>query len=161
MGRDTLTRPYIVLGRHKPPVWNPRKVGKYITNLTAELGLTPLRDKKQKTQFTAPWYSRALSAEVRKRTPMNNRAEGWHQDGDLDDGAEMDHVLILWSSNTPVEIRADDEIFIPKPYEIIAVSNLSCFHRRPPYANRVRWRFRQKIKNDSQAKKVLDKRVKV
>lgn len=132
-------------------------MGRYIVDLTKSLGLTPLCDPKQKTQFTAAWFSRKNSAEVRKRTPLNKRAEGWHQDGDLDDGSIMDHGLVLWSSNTPVEIMVGNDKYIPEPYEIILVKNLSCVHRRPPYAKKIRWRFRQKVKNNDTMQIILDK----
>lgn len=139
---------YAVLDVYIPPRWDVWEVARHLTGLTKSLGLTPLCDPAQKTQFTADWFSTRLSAEIRRRTPNNPRAEGWHQDGDLDKGSIMDHALVLWSTNTPVELKVGDKIYQPKPHEVILVKNLSCVHRRPPYAQRVRWRFRQKVKND-------------
>lgn len=154
MGRDTLA-PFVILGDYWPPEWSPKRVGEDLLAVTHALGLSPLQDYAQKTQYTAPWYSEYWSAEVRRRTPSNTRAEGWHQDGDLDRGANMDMGLVLWSTNTPVEVMLDGKIFQPKPRQIILLHNLSCVHRRPPYAEFVRWRFRQKVKHDSMCKKLL------
>jgi hypothetical protein len=140
-------KPYVSLGFYKPPKWSTKLVGEYITSLTKDLGLIPNQDAKHRHQYKAPWNSKSLCAYVRRRTVTNPRAEGWHQDGDLVPGALMDDSLVLWASNTPTELKVGDTVYIPKPYEIILFRNLSCQHRRPPGAPKVRWLFRQRVRN--------------
>lgn len=139
------SKPYVVLSTYWPQRWSPRQVGIDLTSLTQSLGLIPISDPHHRHQTKAPWCSIPLCAYVRRRTVRNTRAAGWHQDGDLVAGSEMDDCLVLWSTNTPTELMVGDTVFTPNPREVIIFRNLSCLHRRPTDAPRVRWFFRQRV----------------
>jgi len=109
------------------------------------MGLIPLKDPVHGPQTWVPWFSEKLHAEVKRRTPKNPKGEDWHQDGDLDPGSNMDHALVLWSSNTPTEFEHEGVVYQPKRMEVVIARNLGCMHRRPPGAPRIRWLFRQRV----------------
>ena len=109
--------------------------------------MIPFDDPKHRHQVKASWCDEKLVAYVRRRTVHNPKASGWHQDGDLT-GEDMDFSIVLWASNTPAHIMKDDgRIWSPKPYEVVLIRNLDVTHRRPPEAPRVRWIFRQLVRN--------------
>lgn len=139
-------KPYVVLDVYKPPKWRAWRVGKDLTNLTEVTGLVPISDPAHRHQVKAAWCSKELVAYVRRRTVSNPRAGSWHQDGDLVPGSKMNDCLVLWTTNTPTEIKSlTGEIYVPKPYEVILFKNLSCYHRRPSECPKVRWLFRQRV----------------
>ena len=135
--------PYKVLGVYKPKIWNARKIGNDLTKITKDFGLVPLRDKDSRYE-KASWHDSKLHAHLRRRTLIKPEGAQWHQDGDFGH-VTMRHFLVLWSTNTPTELKANGVIYQPKPFEIILVDNLACFHRRPPDAPRKRWFFRQRV----------------
>lgn len=139
-------RPYIVLGTYNPTKpWRAWKVGRDLTELTRSHGLVPIRDPKHRHQ-RGSWRSRKLCAYVRRRTVSNPKAASWHQDGDLVAGAQMDNCLVLWSSNTPTQIKGlDGEIYTPNPREVILFRNRGCYHKRPDNCPLIRWLFRQRV----------------
>ena len=150
--------PYLSLGLYKPSRWRASVVGRDLTNLTCELGLQPHYDPMHgPLKLTGRnWVSKALHAEVRRRTFKTQMAEGWHYDGDTTPGSRPDCALVLWASNNPTEIcwrdnlKNDEEhfekgIWQPRPYEVVIFRNLSCLHRRPASVPRVRWVFRQRV----------------
>lgn len=137
-------KPYISLGIYNPPRWNAWLVGHDLTNITKEFELVAISDPKHRHQRGA-WRSRALCAYVRRRTVRNRKATSFHQDGDLAVGSQMDNCLVLWSSNSPTELRVGTTVYKPKHREVILFRNLACFHRRPPECPRIRWLFRQRV----------------
>ena len=140
-----MVKPYIVLGTYHPSRWKPHKVGRDLVKLTQEYGLVPLKDSVHGPQTWAPWCSEKLHAEVKRRTPRNPKGEDFHQDGDLDPGSRMDCAIVLWSSNTPTEIKVEGHTYRPNRREVILFRNLAGFHRRPPATRRIRWVFRQRV----------------
>jgi hypothetical protein len=136
--------PFKVLAVYKPPKWSARRVGRDLCKISAEAGYSPLADSVHGPQLWCPWVSEKLHAEVKRRTPKKRKGADWHQDGDLDPGSQMNHILILWTTNTPTEFRVGNKVYRPKPYEVVAFHNLSGHHRTPPDAKRVRWLFRQR-----------------
>lgn len=137
----------ILLDYYMPKRWSPRLVGHDLTNLTRDLGFVPSQDPAIGwDNFKAPWHSRKLCAYVRRRTVKNPRATDWHQDGDLIDDVVLDDYLVLWSSNTPTELRDfGGVVHTPPRRAVILVDNTACYHRRPPEAPHVRWLFRQRV----------------
>lgn len=137
---------YELLGRYKPTVWKCYRIGRDLCNFTRSLGFRPLKDPVHGPQLWVPWVSETLHAEVKRRTPRNPKGEDWHQDGDLDPGSRMDCGIILWSNLTPTQFRdSTGRVVQPKPYEVVYIRNLACFHRRPPDAPRNRFIFRQRV----------------
>lgn len=136
-----MVTPYKVLATYKPSVWKAWKIGRFITDLTRKMGLTPLPNSDTRYQ-KAPWSSQSLHAHVRKRTLKTQDAEGWHRDGDYGH-VPMDHALVLWASTQPTEFRWEGKVYQPKPFEVILVKNIT--HRRPPNVPRERWIFRQRV----------------
>lgn len=139
-------KPYTILKeRYDPPTWSARRVGHDLTKLTKACGLTPLNDPNHRHQTKAAWYSRRLFAYVRRRTVKNPKAAQWHQDGDLDNGI-LNSGIVLWTSNTPTEVRGlDGNTYIIPNRSVVYIRNDLCVHRRPPSAPRVRWLFRQRV----------------
>lgn len=138
--------PYHMVSHYDPPEWNATRIGRELLEISRLLGLKPLRDGIQSPQTHVSWYDLENHAEVRRRTDRSPKGTEWHQDGDLKAGADMDHALLLWASNTPTEFRTPDgHIWQPAPRQVVLVRNLACQHRRPPNAPRVRWLFRQRV----------------
>ena len=137
--------PYMVLDVYKPYRWNPRIVGRDLTDLTKSHGLIPHVDPAHGPLTTVPWYSNKLHAEVRRRTFNTKKAEDWHYDGDTTPNSKPDCALVVWATNHPTEIKYNGTIYTPKPYEVIIFKNMDCTHRRPENCPRVRWVFRQRV----------------
>ena len=139
--------PYVILvRRYDPPRWNARLIGRALTKITKELGFEPLDDPNHRHQTKAAWCSKKLVANVRRRTVKNPKAASWHQDGDLDNGI-LNSGIIMWTSNTPTEVKGLDGTIYPLPNRaLVLIYNKACYHRRPPDAPRVRWLFRQRVK---------------
>ena len=149
--------PYKVLCTYKPSRWRASVVGRELTQITAELGLTPHVDPAHgPLPLTGRnWVSVPLHAEVRRRTFKTNMAEGPHFDGDTTPGSKPDCALVLWASNNATELKwrnylgndcfIDGKIYQPKPYELVIFHNLHCLHWRPKGVPRVRWIFRQRV----------------
>ncbi len=141
-----MPRPYIVLKqRYRPKRWRAWSIGRYLTRLTEERGLVPLDDSIHGPQTFRAWCNKDLHAECGWVTYKGNQGEGWHQDGDLAPGSQMDHAEVLWSNRTPTEFQYKGKIYQPKPFQVILVKNLSCMHRRPANAPKRRWFFRQRV----------------
>ena len=134
--------PYVVLGVYDPgpQPWKKWRIFRDLTRLTRDLGFTPLPGRSWKLVG-----QRGLHAEVRKRTVTGSQATGWHQDGDMDAGVEMDHAIVTWANVTPTEFKVGDKIYQPTPFEVVIALNLGCYHRRPPDAPNERWFFRQRV----------------
>lgn len=155
-------KPYISLGFYKPKVWNAREIGQHLVSLTRRAGFIPHDDPNHGPLALKgrAWHSQALHAEVRRRTCQNAQGEDWHYDGDTTPGSKPDCWIILWASNTPTWIKwrvchcyscagsnlgcVHEEIFKPGSYEVVALRNIECLHRRPPNCPRIRWVFRQR-----------------
>lgn len=138
--------PYIILQeRYVPKTWRAWRIGRDLTRLTKELGLVPLNDPIHGPQAFRAWCNEKLHAECGWVTYKNGQGEGWHQDGDLAPGSKMDHAEVLWANRTPTEFQYQGKIYQPKPFQVILVKNLSCFHRRPKNAPRRRFFFRQRV----------------
>lgn len=141
-----MSKPYIVLkSYYRPSIWRAWRVGRDLTRLTRELGLVPLNDPTHGPQTFRAWCSRKLHAECGWITYKGGQGEGWHQDGDLAPGSKMNHAEVLWASKTPTEFQYQGRVYQPKPFQVILVKNLSCFHRRPDNAPKRRWFFRQRV----------------
>lgn len=139
-------KPFLVLGTYHPPKWDPKRIGKDLTDLTRHYKLKPHVDPAHGAQAWAPWVDLSLHAEVKRRTTKAKAGEDWHQDGDTTPGAKMDCAIVLWSSNTPTEFKTESgEIYAPEPRQVVIFRNLGCHHRRPLNAPRVRWTFRQRV----------------
>jgi len=145
-----MSTPFVVVGTYRPTKYRASRIGKYLTRFTNDLGITPLKDGVHGAQATSIWCDEALHAEVR-RFAQHAQGSGWHQDGDMAPGSNMDHAAILWASVTPTEFSdmlVHAKIYRPEPYEIIIVRNLCGYHRSPPDAPKKptrRWFFRQRI----------------
>lgn len=141
-----LENPYKVLGIYRPK--KGRKawfIGRALTRRTALAGLSPLVDTNIKQNKGAAWYSEKLHSEVRKTAVLGSEGTSWHQDGDTSPGANMNHRLVVWASSNPTQFKFGDKIYQPKPYEIVMIDNLGCYHRRPPGVNGFRLSFRQRV----------------
>ena len=134
--------PYVVLAVFKPGPrpWRKSRIHRALTQLTHDLGFKPLPGRAWKLVG-----QRGLHAEVRKRAVPGTQATGWHQDGDMDPGVNMDHAIITWANVAPTEFKVGNNIFQPKPFEVVIVRNLGVYHRRPPGAPHERWLFRQRV----------------
>ena len=138
-------KPYIILGTYWPKRWRAWLIGRDITKITKDAGLIPIQDPMHRHQTKAAWCNTDLVAYVRRRTVKNPKALTFHQDGDLDTGSKMDNCLVLWSTNTPTELKVGTKIYRPPARSIILFRNLGCYHRRPENAPRIRWLFRQRV----------------
>ena len=141
-------KPYVVLAYYDPPRWSARAVGLHLTEITRQAGLKPLYDPIHPALEMA-WSNQALHAEVRWSTGKVYSAESWHQDGDTTPGSKMDNIMVLWASETPTEFMWNGQVYQPKPYELVAVRNLSVMHRRPAQCAEDRWLFRQRCATHS------------
>lgn len=142
-----MAKPYIVLKeRYRPKTWRAWCVGRDLTRLTRKEGLVPLADPAHEPQTFRAWYSKKLHAECGWITYKGGQGEDWHQDGDLAPGSQMDHAEVLWANRTPTEFQYKNKIYQPKPFQVVLVRNLACYHRRPADAPERRWIFRQRIK---------------
>lgn len=142
--------PYKVLTTYHPSKWRASIVGRDLTAITQEWGLSPHVDKSHGPLHLTGrnWVSYALHAEVRRRSFKTNQAESFHYDADLDPDGDPNCAIVLWASNTPTEIKfqkGDGTIFRPQAYELVIFDNMHCLHRRPAGAPRVRWVYRQRI----------------
>ena len=91
------------------------------------------------------WSSHKDHAEVRRTAVRGSQGTQWHQDGDTTT-EDMDFGLVLWSQHNCTEFKfSDGTIIQAKPFEIIYIDNLSCYHRRPPEVEGKRWSFRQRV----------------
>lgn len=143
-----MNTPYLVLGHYKPSVYRGSVIGPAILALIAKHNLVPHIDPVHGPQTTSIWCDEAKHAEVRRFAQPGGQGAAWHQDGDLKDGAGMDHAAVLWASVCPTEFKVDDTIYQPKPFEIVIARNLGCYHRTPPNAPKPptrRWLFRQRV----------------
>lgn len=138
-----MRKPYQVITVYHPTLWKCWKIGRDLTTLTRRLGLIPLTASDSRYE-KAPWSDSRLHAHVRRRTLRTDDAAQWHQDGDYGH-VPMNHGIVLWSNTTPTEFRVGTVIYQPKPFEVVLVNNLSCYHRRPPNAPRQRYIFRQRV----------------
>ena len=134
---------YVVLGIYDPgPLpWKKWRIFRDLTRFTRDRGLVPLPGRAWKLVG-----QRGLHAEVRKRSVYGSQATGWHQDGDMDDDVDMDHIIVTWANVAPTEFKVGSVVYQPKPFEVVMVRNQECYHRRPPDAPKERWLFRQRIK---------------
>ncbi len=139
-------KPYVVLGTYTPKKpWRAWRIGRDLCRLTKAAGLVPINDPKHRHQTKAAWCDITQCAYVRRRTVRNPKAAGWHQDGDLVAGSEMDNCVVLWCSNTPTQFRVGGVHYEPKAREVILVRNSGLTHRRNPDAPRMRYLFRQRV----------------
>ena len=143
------TLPFKSLGFYKPKRRRCSVIGKDLTKITKELGFVPLPGIGGKNNTKAAWTNDKLHAEVRMTAVKGSEGTSWHQDGDTTSGANMDHVLIVWADRHPTEIKYNGKIYQAKPYEIMAVKNLGCHHRRPPNYEGKRFHFRQRVTTES------------
>lgn len=142
-------KPYVVLGTYKPTKWRAWRIGREICQITADASLVPHHSPPMlRILEKSSWKDYHLHANVVRFAHPEYEGSSWHQDGDHAPGADMDCRLVLWTNRNPTEIRYNNEIFVPKPWEIILFSNLQCFHRRPPGVSGKRWLFRQRVKGD-------------
>ena len=147
------TKPYIVLKTYIPWWWPKapketcEEIGLHLVGLTKKLGLIPLNDGVLEAQDWCPWVDMKLHAEVKRYTPDYAKSEDWHKDGDLDEGSNMDHALVFWTTRFPTELDWKGKIFQAAPFEVILFRNLSVSHRRPLAAPRGEERhfFRQRV----------------
>jgi hypothetical protein len=147
-------KPYAVLTTYHPPKlpgkdglvrYRGYRIGKDLVALVESLGLKPFPVGKHKTHPGAAWSNAERHAEVRKTAVSDSEGTQWHQDGDTT-GADMNCGLVLWSDTHPTQFKTPDgKVYQPKPFEVVAVRNLSCHHRRPNDAPSQRWSFRQRI----------------
>lgn len=145
--------PYFVLATYIPKWWpHPPKetceeIGLDLVAITKKAGLKPLHDGVLEAQDWCPWVDMKLHAEVKRYTPDYAKSEDWHQDGDLDPGANMNHALVLWTTKFPTELDWNGHICQSAPFEVILFRNLAVRHRRPLAAPRGRERhfFRQRV----------------
>ena len=122
------------------------KIGADLTRITHEMGFVPLVDEHIKQNKGAAWYDEGLHAEVRMTAVPGSEGTGWHRDGDTSPGANMNHRLILWASDTPTLIKTPDgTVFQPLPFQLIIINNMEVLHRRPDNAPLRRWSFRQRV----------------
>ena len=138
---------YVVLGEYYPvKPWKAWRIGRDLTQMTHYIGLVPHEDPKHGPEPHASWVDKSLHAQVR-RFNLNGQGGSWHQDGDTTPGSRMDCAMVLWSNVAPTLFKSttDNKIYQPKPYEVVLVRNLSCYHRRPDNAPYERWLFRQRI----------------
>lgn len=58
----------------------------------------------------------------------------WHRDS----SAVYDAVTIVWASSYPTWVRNSNhiDIFCGRPYQLVAIDNSKCLHRRPLMPNR-------------------------
>jgi len=141
-----MPKPYIVLKeRYIPRRWRAWIIGRDLTRLTRRKGLVPLDDPEHGPQTFRAWCREDLHAECGWITYKGGQGESWHRDGDLAPGSKMDHAEVLWANRTPTEFQYKGKIYQPKPFEVILVRNLVCFHRRPKNAPKRRFFFRQRV----------------
>ncbi len=141
-----MAEPYVVLKeRYCPKQWRAWRIGRYLTSLTAEMGLTPLDDPIHGPQSFRAWCDRGLHAEAGWVTYSGGQGRDWHQDGDTKPGSRMDNAMVLWSNRTPTEFKYKGRVYQPKPFQVIIARNLACHHRRPANAPGRRWLFRQRV----------------
>lgn len=140
------SRPYRVLGVYHPVDKKAWKVGRDLVAFTAGFGLKPLPGVGGKNNTGAAWSRPEVHAEARLTGRRNAEGSSWHQDGDNTDGANMDHVLILWADRSPTQFLVDGAVYQPAPFEIVAFGNLTGYHRRPPDFDGFRMSFRQRVK---------------
>ena len=141
-----MPRPYVVLkDRFVPKRWRAWYIGKRLTALTRRHGLVPHDDPAHGPQTFRAWCRETLHAECGPRTKKGGQGEDWHQDGDTTPGAVMDHAMVLWTNRTPTQFKYKGRIYQPRPFQVILVRNLACYHRRPKNAPRRRWTFRQRV----------------
>lgn len=137
--------PYLVLATYHPTRWKAYQVGKDLTAITKANGLIPHVDPAHGPLLNVPWVSEELHAEVRRRTFKTKQAEDWHYDGDTTEGSKPDCCLVLWATNHPTEIKYENKVYVPEPYEVVIFKNLSVRHRRPENCPRIRWVYRQRV----------------
>lgn len=146
-------KPYIILTFYKPWWWPKapketcEEIGNDLVAITSNAGLQPLHDGVLFAQDWCPWVDMGLHAEVKRYTPDYFKSEDWHQDGDLDPGACMDHALVLWTTKFPTSLDYKGKILQANPFEVILFRNLAVRHRRPLDAPRggERHFFRQRV----------------
>lgn len=143
--------PWISLGQFKPSKRRCSIIGKELTALTADLGFKPLKDDDIQRNERAAWSDRSLHAEVRMTAVPGSQGTQWHQDGDTST-SDLDFALVLWANREPTEIKVGDDIYQPKPYEVVVVHNLAGYHRRPPEVSGKRFFFRQRVETPPQLK---------
>lgn len=145
--------PYVVLATYVPSWWphapkeTCEEIGLDLVAITKRHKLKPLYDGVLYAQDWCPWVDMQLHAEVKRYTPDHGKSEDWHQDGDLDPGANMDHALALWTTKFPTELRVGTTVVQSQPFELILFRNLLVHHRRPLCAPRggERHFFRQRV----------------
>lgn len=143
-----MSAPYVVLGTYYPSQpYRAWKVGRDLTRMTESLGFKPFPVVGGKTNDGAAWIKHELHAEARLTAHGDAEGASWHQDGDNTTGADMDHTLILWADRLPTQFRVGGTIYQPLPFELVAVRNQKCVHRRPPEAEGFRMSFRQRVIN--------------
>ena|SRR5438128_8096774 len=143
--------PYIVLCVYKQLENTCWKIGKDLTNITKELGFIPFKNDEIKRNPKAAWFDYDLHAEVRKTAVRGSEAVSYHADGDNSTN-DMNFTMIVWANKDPTEFKLENQIFQPKPFELVMAWNLGCYHRRPPRVNGHRLFFRQRIKNSDKSK---------
>ena len=137
--------PYEIIGHYEPTKWNPQKVLRELIQISREHGLQPLPIGSYRLHKTK-WKSFSDHADLMRRRPKNDTTDSdWHQDGDTT-GTDRVCGLVLWSSNTPTEIRWRGAVYVPPRRSVVLIDNTQVYHRRPPESPRVRWFFRQRVK---------------
>ena len=133
------------IGTYKPKRWRGSIIGPAILEITRSYGLVPLINDSIQRNAKPIWASLLDHAEVRRTAIVGSEGTSWHQDGDTTTD-EMDFGLVLWSQHNCTEFKYPDNIIIQaKPFEIIYIDNLECYHRRPPNVSGKRWSFRQRV----------------
>jgi len=151
-------KPYVVLGIYHPPwpqeQWKAWKIGRGLCQITSGHDLVPHVDPAHGPEPGASWSNVELHAQVRRFTMASGMGDDWHQDGDTTPGSKMDCAMVLWTSGPHVQLKfAMDKtdpilknvVYQPNPYEVVLISNLLAYHRRPPGCPRERWVFRQRV----------------
>ena len=138
--------PYKLLRTYVPSVQRAYRVGRDLTAFTYECGLKPLPNPHLIRQNTgAAWYNAALHAEARLTAVPHSEGTGWHQDGDMSPGCNMNHALVVWADRDPTQLSYNGKVYQLIPNEVVIFRNLICLHRRPPLTKGFRMSFRQRV----------------
>src|SRR5436190_2757685 len=138
-------KPYVVLGRYVPSVWNSKVIGRELTALTAAAGYKPHSDPAHgPIHWKRGWYSEEKHAEVRRITLPAPSAGDWHYDGDTTEGSKPACQIVTWANRAPTEILYEGTVYQPLPFEVVVFANMKVRHRRPANAPERRWMFRQR-----------------
>lgn len=162
---------YIVLGTFKPNLsatdaignpelsderilipWEPahrtvaKTMGEELVRFSKQLSLEPFGGP----WTGGPWFDHEAAAELRFNVdtrPNENKYEGHFR---TDDGFHRDGVqgmgMIVWANQDPTELRWQDRIYQPQPFEIVLFNNSGPEHRQPRKSMEGRWFYRQYVR---------------